>query len=113
MSDSHEDFLADLLGGVKSVGSGNGFKDQMDGRNKRYDQPFALAWDGKSTLGNSVGVTREMWRKAVDQSHGEIPVLALRWYQDYRLQSDLDLVTLSAHDFVEILDAARKWKEAN
>lgn len=83
----------------------------MDGRNKRYDQPFALAWDGKSTLGNSVGVTREMWYKAREQSHGEIPILALRWYEDYRLSADLDLVVLDINDFAEILEAARKWAQ--
>lgn len=111
MSDSHEKFLAEALDGVRSAGSGNQFKDQMDGRNKRYDQPFALAWDGKSTLGNSVGVTREMWYKAREQSHGEIPILALRWYEDYRLSADLDLVVLDINDFAEILEAARKWAQ--
>lgn len=109
MSDAHEQFLAELFQGRVAAGSGNQAKDPMDGRNKRYDQPFALAWDGKSTLGESVGVTRSIWNKAVVQSHGEIPMLALRWYIDYRLQPDLDLVVLSAHDFAEILEAARKW----
>lgn len=111
MSDAHEKFLAKIFEGVRAAGSGNQFKDQMDGRNKRYDQAFALAWDGKSTLGKSVGVTREMWEKAVEQSHGETPMLALRWYTDYRLEGDLDLVVLNAHDFAEILQAARKWAE--
>lgn len=111
MSDAHEKFLAELFDGEISVGSGNQFKDQMDGRNKRYDQAFALAWDGKSTLGKSVGVTREMWEKALEQSHGETPMLALRWYNDYRLEPALDLVVLNAYSFAEILAAARKWAE--
>lgn len=109
MSDAHEKFLAELFQGRVAISSGNQAKDPMDGRNKRYDQPFALAWDGKSTLGESVGVTKAMWNKAVLQSHGEIPVLALRWYEDYRLRAEQDLVVLSAHDFAEILEAARKW----
>lgn len=109
MSDRHEDYLADVLDGRKTVGSGNQFNDPMDGRNKRYDQPFALAWDGKSTLSASVTMTKQTWAKAVEQSKGEIPMLALRWYGDYRLESDLDLVVLDMRDFTEILEAARKW----
>ena len=109
MSDKHEDYLAEVLNGRKTVGSGNQFNDPMDGRNKRYDQPFALAWDGKSTLAASVTMTKQTWAKAVEQSKGEIPMLALRWYSDYRLESDLDLAVLDMRDFTEILEAARKW----
>jgi hypothetical protein len=109
MSDKHEDYLADVLDGRKAVGSGNQFNDPMDGRNKRYDQPFALAWDGKSTLAASVTVTKQTWAKALEQAQGEIPMLALRWYGDYRLEPDLDLAVLDMRDFIEILAAARKW----
>jgi hypothetical protein len=109
MSDKHEDYLADALDGRKTVGSGNQFNDPMDGRNKRYDQPFALAWDGKSTLAASITMTKKTWAKAVEQSKGEIPMLALRWYGDYRLEPDLDLAVLDMRDFTEILEAARKW----
>lgn len=106
MSDAHEEFLAELLGGRRARGSGNQFNDQMDGRN-RADVPFALAWDGKSTLGNSVGVSASMWDKAKEQAGGEIPMLALRWYGDTRLTPTRDLVVLDAHDFAAILETAR------
>lgn len=109
MSDSHENFLAQIFEGRKSRGSGNQFNDQMDGRNRFHETAFPLAWDGKSTLGKSVGVTMEMWEKAVEQAGAEIPVLALRFYTNDRLTAvGADLVTLSIHDFVEILDSARK-----
>lgn len=107
MSDAHEEFLADLLGGRRARGSGNQFNDQMDGRN-RTDTPFALAWDGKSTLGNAIGVSAEMWRKAKEQAGGEIPMLALRWYGDTRLTPARDLVVLDVNDFAAILEAARE-----
>jgi hypothetical protein len=48
-----------------------------------------------------------MWQKACDQSHGERPMLALRFYDDERCQSALDLVCIRVDDLVEILAAAR------
>lgn len=112
MSDAHENFLARILDGRKSRGSGNQFNDQMDGRNRFHETAFPLAWDGKSTLSKSVGVTLEMWAKAAEQAGAEIPLLALRFYTNERLTAiGADLVTLSIHDFVEILDSARKWQE--
>ena len=114
MSDAHEIFLAELFDGRRSAGSGNQAKDQMDGRNRRYEQPHALAWDGKSTYHGSASVSREMWRKAVEQSHGETPMIALRFYNSMvgnRLVSERDLVVLDAHDFAEILADARRWRE--
>lgn len=108
MSDAHEIFLAELLDGRRAKGSGNQFNDQMDGRNGHHTHAFPFAWDGKSTFGNSIGVSREMWTKALEQSHGEIPMLALRWYSDYRLKPLQDLVVIDAHRFAEILEAARK-----
>lgn len=112
MSDRHEDFLAELYGGRKTKGSGNQFNGQMDGRNRRYEQAHALAWDGKATQGKSIGISREMWTKAVEQSHGEIPLVALRWYgSGYGLRPELDLVALDAHDFAAILADARAYRE--
>jgi hypothetical protein len=112
MSDAHEIFLADLLDGRRAVGSGNQFNDQMDGRNRRYATRYALAWDGKATLSGSVSVSRAMWAKAVEQSHGETPMLALRFYDTERLAVGRDLVVLDAHDFAEILAAARAHAQA-
>lgn len=112
LSDAHEIFLADLLGGRRTPGSGNQPANPMDGRNRRYDTEHCLCWDGKATLGKSIGVTRAMWGKAVEQSHGETPLLALRFYDNERLKVGLDLITLSAHDFAEIVHDARQWREA-
>lgn len=110
LSDQHEQFLAELLDGRRTRGSGNQFNDQMDGRNDTT-QPHALAWDGKATQGKSVGVTRAMWEKAVEQAHGLIPVLALRWYHEgYTLKPELDLVTVEANDFAAILADAREYR---
>ncbi len=111
MSDAHEKFLATLIDGVRMPGSGNQWARQTDARNKRYDTPWAFAVDGKSTFGKSVGVSLEMWSKVVEQANGERPMLALRWYSDYRLTVGEDLVVLAADDFAEILEDARRWRE--
>jgi hypothetical protein len=106
MSDKHEEYLAELFGGRRTRGSGNQFNNQMDGRTHRKDVEFAFAWDGKSTHGESVGVSREMWTKAVEQSHHERPMLALRWYDTDRLDVGLDLVVITAEDMAELLERA-------
>ena len=112
MSDRHEDFLVDLLGGRKTRGSGNQFANPMDGRHNRYDDAMAFAWDGKSTLGNSIGVTRAMWEKAQEQALGERPMIALRWYLNERLTDAIDLIAIDANDFAELLDLAREGARA-
>lgn len=113
MSDKHEIWLADLFGGRRTKGSGNQFNDQMDGKNDRNEQPHALAWDGKATRGKSVGVSREMWEKAVEQSHGLTTVLALRWYSPGNaLRPELDLIAMEANDFAALLADARAYREA-
>jgi hypothetical protein len=111
LSDKHEEFLADTFGGRRTPGSGNQFSKQMDVRDSP-DTPLAMAWDGKSTLGKSVGVTRDMWVKAREQASAQIPALALRWYSNERLDPALDLVVLDLHDFATILDAARHYMRA-
>ena len=112
MSDRHEDFLVDLLGGRKTRGSGNQFANPMDGRHNRYEDTMAFAWDGKSTLGNSIGVTRTMWEKAQEQALGERPMIALRWYLNERLTDAIDLIAIDANDFAELLDLAREGARA-
>lgn len=117
MSDKHEDFLAELLGGRKTRGSGSHWRDQMDGKNDQYEQPHALAWDGKATQAKSVGVSREMWAKACEQSGGLIPSIAIRFYgAGFRLKPELDLIALEANDFAAILEDARTsntWQVAH
>jgi len=112
MSDAHEEWLVDLFGGRKTKGSGNQWHNQMDGRTSSREVAYAFAWDGKSTLGKSVGVTREMWTKAVEQAVPERPMLPLRWYANERLESALDLVVLSAYDLAELIDSANRWEAA-
>jgi hypothetical protein len=99
----HEDDLAEALGGRRSRGSGNQFNAQMDGRTSRHVVPFAWAWDGKCTRGNSISVSMPMWSKAIEQAQGERPMIALRFYEDDRGRNYTDLVTISLDDLREML----------
>lgn len=112
MSDAHEDWLVDLLGGRKTKGSGNQWHNPMDGRHSSRTMHYAFAWDGKSTFAKSIGVSLEMWDKAKEQAGGERPLLPLRFYADERLRVRLDLVCLAAEDFAEILEDARRYQAA-
>lgn len=107
MSDRHEKDLAEWLGGRRTRGSGNQFNDAMDGRQHRFEEDLAFAWDGKSTLGKSISVTEDMWEKAVDQAGGERAMIALRWYRNERLTAYTDLAAVSMDDFRELVDLAR------
>lgn len=106
MAKRHEAFLARIFHGRQMKGSGNQQSGQMDGRNDAHQQPWAFAWDGKSTFGASIMVSRVMWKKAQEQSHFERPMVALRFYANYRLQDAdaLDLAVVDANDLAEILD---------
>lgn len=109
MSRLHEIFLAKVLGGRKSRGSGNQWHDAADGRNNHLIEEFAFAWDGKATLGKSISITREMWEKIKEQAGGERPMLALRFYGNERCDEiDADLAVVSMDDFTEILSRARE-----
>jgi hypothetical protein len=106
MSVLHEGDLNYLLGGRLSPGSGNQFSNQMDNRHDHREQEFAFAVDGKATLAKSISVTRVMWEKAIEQSHGERPMLALRFYDNERLKIGLDLAVVSLHDLAELIERA-------
>lgn len=108
MSDAHEDALVAVLGGRKAKGSGNQWHGQMDGRTSHRHVTYAFAWDGKSTLGKSVGVSREMWTKAIQQAAGERPMLPLRFYDNERLDVGLDLVVMSLADASSLIEDANK-----
>ena len=112
LSDKHEKYLVEVLGGRMTRGSGNQWHNQMDGRHDHRREEMALAWDAKSTLGKSIGVSLEMWRKAQEQSHGERPCLPLRFYLNERLTEVVDLVVLSLDDLVELLDRSRRLGES-
>ena len=106
MSDAHEDYLAEVLGGRRTRGSGNQPSNPMDGRQASLNEPFAFAWDGKSTFGKSLSIDLPMWHKAEDQAYNERPMIALRWYTTERLEVGLDLVAIHINDFVELREAA-------
>lgn len=103
MGDEHEAFLADLFGGHRTRGSGNQWQNPADGRTSRMHVPFAFAWDGKSTLHKSIGVSLAMWDKIREQAGGERPMLALRYYDNQKLDVLRDLVVVDANDFAELL----------
>lgn len=103
--------MAEALGGRMTRGSGNQFANQMDGRHDHFEEFMAFAWDGKSTLGKSISVTREMWDKAVEQSHGERPMLGLCFYDDERLQGYTDLVIMEMDDLKELREKLNELLE--
>lgn len=111
MSSRHEAILAEALGGRLTIGSGSSH-DKMDVRH-HPDEMFSFAVDGKSTLGKSIGVTPQMWEKAVEQADGQRPMLALLWFQNERLtRHGPSLIVAGQEDFVELLEAARGARAA-
>jgi hypothetical protein len=104
MSDRHERRLADRLGGRMTKASGSQWNDQGDGR-RTHGAPMAYCWDGKSTKGQSIMVTREMWRKITEQAHWGRPMLGLGFFTDERLSDfEASLIVVSDDDFAELLD---------
>lgn len=108
MSDKHEEHLVEIFGGRKTPGSGNQFNNPMDGRHSRYSTSVAFAWDGKSTRAKSISVTRDMIAKARQQSHGERPMLALRWYLDDRLRTYDDWMLIEEDDLLELMERSER-----
>lgn len=105
MSLKHERDIADALGLRVQPGSGNQWANQGDAAGDRTRQRFAFTFDCKATRGESIGVSASMWSKIEEQSGGERPALALRWYGDDRLSIIRhDLVVVSLDDFVEVLE---------
>lgn len=101
MSDVHEKFLAKLFGGRMSRGSGNQWREPADGRHNHHDA-YAFAWDGKSTQGTSISITRAMVDKIVEQAGGERPMIGLRWYDNHALDVAYDWVAVRAEDLSEM-----------
>jgi len=111
MGDKHEEYLAQVNGGARNRASGSQWAHQADGLNN-HDDPFAFRWDGKSTLGKSISVTREMLAKIRDQAHGERPQIGLRFYGNPNLDDvDEDWIAVPGQDWEEVLTAARRWAE--
>jgi hypothetical protein len=111
MSDAHEKFLAELFDGERQRNSGAVWSRQMDVRNGN-EGPFRFAIDGKASFNASIGVSRDMWDKAEEQSHDLRTALALRFYDDWHLTPGLDLIIVKADDFAELLGAARANQES-
>lgn len=112
MARLHEDFLAQLNGGRSTRGSGQTWQDQGDGRNNRLTTEFAFAWDGKSTLGKEIAVSRQMIAKIREQAGGERPEIGLRWYATEDLRRvDEDWIAIPAADYAELLRAARETRD--
>lgn len=107
--DAHEAFLVSLFGGRQARGSGNQWRQPMDGRTSRKHLRFAFAWDGKSTIGKSLSIPLSMIRKAKEQAGGHRPMIALRFYdsdQPFALKSIEDWVAVKAQDMAEVLQEA-------
>lgn len=111
LSDKHENWLAEVFGGVRCPGSGNSFRNQLDLR-QDPEIKFALGIDGKATRGKSLSITDEAWDKLEEQAHTLLPVMALRWYDaDNTLTPRRDLVVLDAGIFAGILELARIYAD--
>jgi hypothetical protein len=111
MGDSHEADIAEWIQGSLQKGSGNQWHRQGDAKNGEYLTPYPITADGKSTLGQSISVSRTMWRKIVEQTFGQSPAIFLRFYKDDRLREvEIDLAVVNAQTFSEILADARQWQ---
>jgi Holliday junction resolvase len=107
MSDSHEIHLAETYGLRRTKGSGNQWQNQTDARGHRMDEAVAFAVDGKSTLAKSISVTRADLDKLIEQSAGERPLLAVRFYDDEMLRGAEDWALVREDDLVELLERSR------
>lgn len=98
MAQRHEQWLVTIFGGRQTRGSGNQWKDPLDGKQAHDSGEYVFAWDGKATLGKSLSVTKAMWEKVCRQAKPyEIPIMPLRFYGDERLtRVDADLVVIEA-----------------
>lgn len=107
MADAHEEHIVDLIGGRIPRGSGNQWRDKLDGKHDASD-PFAFAWDAKSTRKGSYSVSKKLWAKITEEADGLRPALPIRFYEDSpKLKAELDLVVLTLDDFAEMLEALR------
>jgi hypothetical protein len=111
MADAHEADIAEWTQGTLQKGSGNQWHRQGDTKNGEHLVPLPITSDGKSTMGNSITVSRSMWLKLVEQTFNQNPAMFLRFYQPGTTvrNVDIDLALVKAGFFVEILAMARRW----
>lgn len=111
MSIRHETDLAETLDGTRTKNSGAVWNDQSDGHQLASEGHWRFAWDGKSTLGKSIGITRDMLTKLREQCRGLEPLLPLRWYRDDRLtEVDEDWVALELETFAQMQRDANAYR---
>lgn len=105
MADAHEKYLVDTLGGRLTRGSGNQWRDALDGKHSPEDK-YAFAWDAKSTRTGKFSVSLKLWEKIRDQAQGMRPLLPIRFYDDsLRVTPDAvlaDIVVVSFDDYEEV-----------
>jgi hypothetical protein len=106
MAEVHEEHLAEVYGGHRTRGSGNQWREQTDGRQSHRELELAFAWDGKSTRGDSIGVSKAMLHKVREQAHGERPLLPLRYYEDDRLRIFEDYAVIREDDLLALMEMA-------
>lgn len=104
MADAHEEHIVDLIGGRIPRGSGNQWRDPLDGKHDSGDS-FGFAWDAKSTRKASYSVSKKLWDKITEQADGLRPALPIRFYEDSpKLKAEIDLVVITLDDFAEMLE---------
>jgi hypothetical protein len=112
MGEAHEAHIAEAWGGARQRGSGSQWSNPADVREDRTETEIAVAADGKSTTSQSIAIKKADLRKLVEQAGGEIPVMPVRFYDDYRLQDFEDWVLLRERDALAWRAAARAAAEA-
>lgn len=112
MGDAHEADIQEWLKGRLQKGSGNQWHNQGDVKNGEFLTAYPVTADGKSTLGNSISISRTMWQKIVEQTFNQTPAIFLRFYKDERLRNvEADLAVVPAQFFSEVLEDAREWRK--
>jgi hypothetical protein len=112
MGDAHEADIAEWTKGIKQKASGSQWHRQGDTKNGEFLVSYPITSDGKSTMGKSIAISRDMWNKITDQTFNQHPALFLRFYRPATttpLTVDLDLAVIRAGLFTDLLEAARKW----
>lgn len=111
MSDRHEEDLASVLDGRKTRASGSTWHDKADGHQRASEGHYRFAWDGKSTLGKSIGVSIDMWRKIGKDSGHLLPAIPLRFYADARLtMAHADLIAVDLEVFAQMQRDANRYR---
>ena len=104
MSDRHEQYINNILGGRRTRNSGAVWSDPTDVRMDVREDRLAFAADGKSTLGQSITLKREDWDKLKDQAGDLTPIMPIRFYDTYRLDVGLDLWLMDDNTFVDMFE---------